>query len=48
MLNDPDKNLKEEDIDEEDTNLNSDEAHAPLNDVCEKCGRVYCDHENKY
>ncbi len=24
------------------------EAHAPLNDVCEKCGRVYCDHENKY
>ncbi len=24
------------------------EAHAPLNDVCEKCGRVYCDHEEKY
>jgi len=24
------------------------EAHAPLNATCEKCGRVYCDHENKY
>lgn len=22
--------------------------HAPMNDVCEKCGRRYCDHENKY
>ena len=21
---------------------------AFLNDVCEKCGRVYCDHESKY
>lgn len=19
-----------------------------FNDTCEKCGRVYCDHENKY
>jgi hypothetical protein len=24
------------------------EARAPMNAVCEKCGRVYCDHENKY
>lgn len=24
------------------------EAHAPMNAVCEKCGRIYCDHENKY
>jgi hypothetical protein len=24
------------------------EAHAPLNDECEKCGRRYCDCENKY
>jgi len=24
------------------------EAHAPMNAVCEKCGRRYCDHGNKY
>lgn len=24
------------------------EARAPLNDVCEKCGKIYCDHEFKY
>lgn len=24
------------------------EAHAPMNATCEKCGRIYCDHENKY
>lgn len=24
------------------------ESHAPMNAVCEKCGRIYCDHENKY
>lgn len=22
--------------------------HAPLDVTCEKCGRRYCDHENKY
>lgn len=31
-----------------DTNIDIAETHAPLNDICEKCGRVYCDHENKY
>lgn len=29
-------------------NRSDPEAHAPLDAVCEKCGRVYCDHENKY
>lgn len=24
------------------------EARAPMNATCEKCGRRYCDHENKY
>lgn len=24
------------------------ENHAPLNVSCSKCGRIYCDHENKY
>ena len=24
------------------------EAHAPMNVPCSKCGKVYCDHENKY
>lgn len=24
------------------------ENHAPMNDGCEKCGRRYCDCENKY
>jgi lysyl-tRNA synthetase class I len=24
------------------------EAHAPMNVACDKCGRIYCDHENKY
>lgn len=23
-------------------------ARTPLNDLCEKCGRRYCDHEEKY
>jgi len=27
---------------------NKAEAHAPMNAECEKCGRRYCDHENKY
>ncbi len=30
------------------TGPSSAEAHAPLDATCEKCGRVYCDHENKY
>ena len=24
------------------------ESHAPMDAVCEKCGRRYCDHINKY
>lgn len=28
--------------------MNEAETHAPMNDTCEKCGRIYCDHENKY
>ena len=24
------------------------EAHAPMNVACSKCGKIYCDHENKY
>lgn len=24
------------------------EAHAPMNVPCSKCGKIYCDHENKY
>lgn len=33
---------------EDDAILTQEDIHAALNDVCEKCGRVYCDHENKY
>lgn len=24
------------------------EAHTPMDATCEKCGRIYCDYENKY
>jgi hypothetical protein len=28
--------------------VNSKIDHAPIDALCEKCGKRYCDHENKY